>query len=413
MPDNKNKLAPETFVFPEVATMDTPEAGHVAIANLLGVPTSKDDAGVETPLGGSSTLNNFAATVAPTANDDSGDGYSVGSLWIDVTGGKAYICEDATLTAAVWIEIVGTALTQNLSNKTFTDGTMIDGTADEIQLRVQAHAGQAANLVTFEDSGGNVQVSISPNGEVVINEEGVSVTNALRVESDTNANALIVRGSGSGAIGLGTTPSTDFSVEIISGEGAFGLPSVDTTTRDAYTFAERMVIYNSTNGYPEAYTALGWLPMVTTPTPYATLIDEKAANTAGGGSSAAAWQTRTIAEGVDTSGLITVSSNKFVAIVATYRIRAWLPGYRCGNHKPRLFNVTTATTVKEGLNSRSGSADDTATHAYLETTFTSNGTDEYRLDHYTTVAQGTNGLGVQLNIASTENYTFAILERLS
>jgi hypothetical protein len=48
--------------------------------------------------------NNFGASTAPTANDDSGDGYTVGSRWIDTTNDKEYVCLDATATAAVWTE---------------------------------------------------------------------------------------------------------------------------------------------------------------------------------------------------------------------------------------------------------------------------------------------------------------------
>jgi hypothetical protein len=47
-------------------------------------------------------IDKLDATTAPTVNDDSGDGYSVGSLWIDVTNDHAYVCVDATATAAVW-----------------------------------------------------------------------------------------------------------------------------------------------------------------------------------------------------------------------------------------------------------------------------------------------------------------------
>jgi len=53
--------------------------------------------------GGSSLLNKLDATSAPTVNDDSGDGYSVGSLWIDVSAKEAYRCVDATVGAAVWL----------------------------------------------------------------------------------------------------------------------------------------------------------------------------------------------------------------------------------------------------------------------------------------------------------------------
>lgn len=47
--------------------------------------------------------NNFVATAAPTVNDDSDDGYSVGSVWIDVTNDEAYRLLDATVGAAVWV----------------------------------------------------------------------------------------------------------------------------------------------------------------------------------------------------------------------------------------------------------------------------------------------------------------------
>lgn len=50
-------------------------------------------------------LGNYSATVDPTADDDSGDGYEVGSIWINVTDDSAFICLDSTLTAAIWFEI--------------------------------------------------------------------------------------------------------------------------------------------------------------------------------------------------------------------------------------------------------------------------------------------------------------------
>lgn len=52
-------------------------------------------------------LNNLAAAVAPTVNEDSGDGYSIGSRWIDTTADKEYVCLDASVGAAVWTETTG------------------------------------------------------------------------------------------------------------------------------------------------------------------------------------------------------------------------------------------------------------------------------------------------------------------
>jgi hypothetical protein len=60
---------------------------------------------------GSGTLakrkNNDAATAAPTTGDDSGDGYAVGSRWIDTTNDHEYVCVDATAAAAVWVQTDG------------------------------------------------------------------------------------------------------------------------------------------------------------------------------------------------------------------------------------------------------------------------------------------------------------------
>ncbi len=49
--------------------------------------------------------NNFAGTVAPDADDDETQGYSLGSIWanISATPHEFYRCADATEGAAVWL----------------------------------------------------------------------------------------------------------------------------------------------------------------------------------------------------------------------------------------------------------------------------------------------------------------------
>jgi len=44
-------------------------------------------------------------TAAPTANDDTADGYDVGTLWLDTTNDVVYIAIDVTTANAVWVEI--------------------------------------------------------------------------------------------------------------------------------------------------------------------------------------------------------------------------------------------------------------------------------------------------------------------
>lgn len=65
---------------------------------------SVDSASLDSPM---VALNKWNATTAPTVNEDSGDGYAVGSVWIDTTNGKAYTCLDATVGAAVWALYTG------------------------------------------------------------------------------------------------------------------------------------------------------------------------------------------------------------------------------------------------------------------------------------------------------------------
>lgn len=62
------------------------------------------------PSGGTNVLNKYDATTAPSTNNDTTEGYSVGSVWIDVTADERYVCLDASEGAAVWaLSTVGTA----------------------------------------------------------------------------------------------------------------------------------------------------------------------------------------------------------------------------------------------------------------------------------------------------------------
>lgn len=81
-------------------------------------------------------LNNLAASVDPTVNDDANDGYSVGSCWVNTSSGNVFKCTDASVGAAVWGQLTGGgslptptgwgANTETLSAaKTLTDGSDI------------------------------------------------------------------------------------------------------------------------------------------------------------------------------------------------------------------------------------------------------------------------------------------------
>lgn len=73
--------------------------GAAVWKNVTNSGVTLSDIGLSNVL---NTKHNYAGTTAPTVNEDSGDGYSIGSIWIDLNDDEAWICTDATVGAAVW-----------------------------------------------------------------------------------------------------------------------------------------------------------------------------------------------------------------------------------------------------------------------------------------------------------------------
>lgn len=91
--------------------------------------------------------SNLTAIIAPTVNDDSGDGYKICSMWIDIIADKAYICLDNTLTAAVWTEITqsgGGAVTSVFTRT----GAVVAGTNDYTWAQIDKTISDIANITT-------------------------------------------------------------------------------------------------------------------------------------------------------------------------------------------------------------------------------------------------------------------------
>lgn len=70
--------------------------------------------------------DNYSASAAPTATDDSAAGYQVSSIWIDTTNDTVYVCVDDTATAAVWNKLFGSVVTANYFPLSDGDG-YVDG----------------------------------------------------------------------------------------------------------------------------------------------------------------------------------------------------------------------------------------------------------------------------------------------
>jgi hypothetical protein len=86
------------------------------------------------------------ATSAPTVNDDSGQGFQVGSRWINVTLDKEYVCLDATASAAVWTETTAGAAGGGQTD-TVAGSNGITNTGDNVDAVLAPTYGSSANTI--------------------------------------------------------------------------------------------------------------------------------------------------------------------------------------------------------------------------------------------------------------------------
>lgn len=98
--------------------------------------------------GGFAAIHKINGTTAPTINDDSADGYGVGSQWLDTTNDKAYTCVDSTVGAAVWV-LTGTSAGFQPLDATLTALAGVTTAADKLIYATGADAFATTDLTTF------------------------------------------------------------------------------------------------------------------------------------------------------------------------------------------------------------------------------------------------------------------------
>lgn len=99
-------------------------------------------------------LHRYDATSNPGTGDDSADGYSIGSLWHNVTADTMYVCLDATVGAAVWKlatgggvtvkEVDGTPSVANVTEIRVTNGTLTDVGSGVVEIATGGGGGGSA-----------------------------------------------------------------------------------------------------------------------------------------------------------------------------------------------------------------------------------------------------------------------------
>jgi len=122
-------------------------------------------------------------TSAPTVNDDSGDGYAVGDIWVDETNDIAYILLNATAGAAIWRELsapIKASWTPIWTNLTVGNGTV---TAEYIKYGKMLIAYLVLTFGSTTSISGNVSFTlpetpinptISPLGTCILRDTGTA-----------------------------------------------------------------------------------------------------------------------------------------------------------------------------------------------------------------------------------------------
>lgn len=124
---------PVPWGFPH--TLTTRERVRPGYTLVVG-PYTESGAGDLTPESGGRVLNvhksNVAAS-APSVNDDSADGYDIGSRWFDTSTGLMYVATDVTVGAAVWT-VVATSGSFAPSNAHYVTTQAESGLSNEFNL---------------------------------------------------------------------------------------------------------------------------------------------------------------------------------------------------------------------------------------------------------------------------------------
>jgi hypothetical protein len=93
---------PNNYYSAGINVRNSTSANNIVEGNQFeNVVTRISDSGTNTKL----ETNHHRATTNPTVNDDVGDGYEIGTIWINTSTNISYILVDHTLGAANWLQL--------------------------------------------------------------------------------------------------------------------------------------------------------------------------------------------------------------------------------------------------------------------------------------------------------------------
>lgn len=189
----------------------------------------------------------YVFNAAPTAGDDSADGYAINDLWLDITAKKGYVATDVTVAAAVWNQftpdiVVPWAEYNNGSDPTtapeanFTDALALGngaiagatyafaflgnaGSSNSIAIGRNSAVTGAGGISIGQNSSATAGVAIGSNADSTQNHAIALGNNTL-----ANGNAAIVIGNSitSAGICIGGTGAASGCLSIGGGSDSSG-----------------------------------------------------------------------------------------------------------------------------------------------------------------------------------------------
>ena len=215
---------------PPPLTMTVKNSGSVLMRGTIPAFQAVDPA----DLNGSAIISIFprivTSTSNPTANDDSGDGYAVGTLWINTATPSAFLLMANTAGAANWDELTETGTGQLLAANNLSD--LANASTARTNLGAQATITGAATTIDTEDLTASRAVVSNGSGKIAVSDvtstelgylDGVSSA----IQTQLNAKQATITG---GATTIDTEDLTADRVLASDGSGKVSASSVTATT---------------------------------------------------------------------------------------------------------------------------------------------------------------------------------------